>query len=172
MEFIQIGDNALKVSLTREDMEFYDIEFDMLDYKNSETRRALCSILDEAKRSFGFEASADTLYIQAFRSRCGGCELFVSKEEKRNKTAKPRLFKFDSMELLLSGCARLYNCHGEIESSAYSGDNGAFYITLQNDEKYEFINEIAKEITYIAEYITEHTTLICHNAAATLGALK
>ena len=172
MEFIQIGDNALKVSLTREDMEFYDIEFDMLDYKNSETRRALCNILDEAKRSFGFEASADTLYIEAFRSRCGGCELFVSKDKKENKLKKPRLFKFDSIELLLCGCARLYNCIGNIESSAYSTNSGAFYLVLQTDDKYDYIKEIAHEVNYLSEYIAEHTSLICHNAVATLGVLK
>ena len=34
MELIQIGENALKVMLTKEDMKSYDIVFDMLDYKD------------------------------------------------------------------------------------------------------------------------------------------
>ena len=41
MELIQIGENRLKVMLTEEDMRRYAIEFELLDYGNTETRRAI-----------------------------------------------------------------------------------------------------------------------------------
>lgn len=172
MELIQIGENALKVSLTREDMEFYDIEFDMLDYKNTETRRALRSILDEAKRSFGFESACDKLYIQAFRSKCGGCELFVRREEEIDEENTPYLFRFDSMTLLLNGCARLYNCHHDLKSSVYLGNDDRFYLELHGEDVPLFLCEIANEVEYKKEYLSEHTTLICHDAIMTLSSLK
>lgn len=171
MELIQISDNALKVSLTREDMEYYDIEFEMLDYENTETRRAIWNILDEAKRSLGFEAARDSLYIQAYRSKCGGCELFVRRDVPKFKIEdRHLLFEFDSMELLLIGCLRLNNCGYDGRSTAYAGDNGKFYLELSKESW--FLDEIARRTKYGAGYLNEHTTLICEDAVGTLAELK
>ncbi|MBQ4556298.1 MAG: adaptor protein MecA [Clostridia bacterium] len=170
MELIQISDNALKVSLTREDMEFYDIEFEMLDYENTETRRAIWNILDEAKRSLGFEAARDSLYIQAYRSKCGGCELFVRRETAKEKEAlRHSLFEFDTMELLLVGCEMLKNKHCAT-ASAYAGDNGKFYLEIADDPL--FLCEIACRKEPMRGYLWEHATLICHDAVNTLSALR
>lgn len=85
MELILIGTDKLKVMLTEEDMKFYAIEFERLDYGNTETRRAIWSILDEAKRQIGFDAARDRIYIQAYKNIAGGCELFVSCADARAK---------------------------------------------------------------------------------------
>ncbi len=168
MELIQISDNALKVSLTREDMEFYDIEFEMLDYENTQTRRAIWNILDEAKRSLGFEAARDSLYIQAYRSKCGGCELFVRREGEK-AVKRQFLFEFDSMEMLLYACARLKNCKAG-EGKAYTGDNGKLYLELCGVPMFLF--EIASKCEYADGFLDEHTSLLCENAVHTLAGLR
>lgn len=173
MELMKIGHNALKVTLSREDMELYDIEFDMLDYQNSETRRVIWSILDEAKRSLGFEVARDSLYIQAFRSKCGGCELFVSREERKAQKPKPTLFKFADTENLLRGCARLNNCGFSGESFAYLGDGGEFYLEILAAEKeYTYLDEISRRLPHSEEFLNEHAKLLCENAVETLAGLR
>lgn len=171
MELIKISRNALKVTLSREDMELYDIEFDTLDYKNSETRRVIWSILDEAKRSLGFEVSRDSLYIQAFRSKCGGCELFVSKGLKEE--SEIALFKFTSSESLIQGCARVDNCGYTESSKVYVGEKNEFYLELcATDKDYIYLDELAVRLQYNRGFLAEHTKLICENAVKTMAMLK
>ncbi|MBQ6892886.1 MAG: adaptor protein MecA [Clostridia bacterium] len=173
MELMKIGHNALKVTLSREDMELYDLEFDMLDYANSETRRVIWSILDEAKRSLGFEVARDNLYIQAFRSRCGGCELFVSREEKKETLPKQTLFRFKDTESLIKGCARLKNCGFEGKSSAYIGDSDELYLELTAAENdYIYLDEISRRLPYSKEFLSEHTKLLTNSAVVTLAGLR
>ena len=78
MDFIQLGADRLKIMLSRADMDEYSIDCDSMDYGDTGTRRAFWSILDEAKRETGFNAASGRAYIQVYRSREGGCELFVT----------------------------------------------------------------------------------------------
>lgn len=170
---MKIGHNALKVTLSREDMELYDIEFDMLDYANSETRRVIWSILDEAKRSLGFEVARDSLYIQAFRSKCGGCELFVSREERAEPKAKLTLFKFEESENLIRGCKRLENCGYAGESCAYLGECGEYYLELfAADKEYIYLDELSRRLPYSKEFLSEHARPLCDNAVEMLASLS
>lgn len=85
MELILIGTDKLKVMLTEEDMKFYAIEFERLDYGNTETRRAIWSILDEAKRQIGFDAARDRIYIQAYKNIAGRLRAFCELRGRRAK---------------------------------------------------------------------------------------
>ncbi len=171
MELIKLGERALKVTLTREDMELYDIEFDMLDYADTKTRRVIWSILDEAKRSLGFEVVRDGLYIQAFRSRCGGCELFVSHEEKREKL--PSLFRFSDSQSVIMASARLENCGFSDESRLYLGDSGDYYLVLPcENDKYIFLLELGTKLPYSKSYLDEHASPLCDNAVTLMAKLR
>lgn len=171
MELVKISQSALKVTLSREDMEIYDIEFDMLDYKNSETKRVIWSILDEAKRSLGFEVARDSLYIQAFRSKCGGCELFVSKEAREKPVIT--LFKFASSESLINGCARIENCGYTDSSKVYLGEENEYYLELYaKEDDYIYLDEIAVRLRYNQGFLSEHTRLLCEDAVKTMAMLR
>lgn len=176
MELIQIGENALKVMLTKEDMEYYAIEFEWLDYENTETRRAIWSILDEAKRTLGFEAARDRLYIQAFKDKGGGCELFVRRmDTPRQVTARRVLFRFAGIRPLLAACARLQNCGFSGESTVFSGDDGALYLTLaggEGEDPFLFLTELGTSLPYSEAFLSEHTKLLSENAVFSLAALK
>lgn len=176
MELIQIGENALKVMLTKEDMEYYAIEFERLDYENTETRRAIWSILDEAKRTLGFEAARDRLYIQAFKDKGGGCELFVRRMDVPKAIAARRvLFRFAAMRPLLAACDRLHNCGFAGESMAFSGDDGALYLTLADGagtSPFFYLSELGTSLPYSEAFLAEHTKPLCENAVSALSALR
>lgn len=44
----------------------YDLTCDKIDYDNTETRKAVWSILDYAKHETGFDAAAGRIYIQVY----------------------------------------------------------------------------------------------------------
>lgn len=176
MELIQIGEHALKVMLTKEDMEYYAIEFERLDYENTETRRAIWNILDEAKRTLGFEAARDGLYIQAFKDKGGGCELFVRRMDTPREVSLRRvLFRFSGMRPLLSACARLQNCGFSGASTAFSGDDGALYLTLSGGtgvSPFSYLCELGTSLPYSEAFLAEHAKPLCENAVSALSALR
>lgn len=145
MELLLISDSRLKVILSREDMEKYSLSAEMMDYDNTETRRAFWSILDEAKHRTGFDAAADRVFVQVYPSRCGGCEMFVTKlgeksERKRTEETRRALtlsdgerslvaqkggrlapcsgaYRFADLSLLLSACRSLAGGEGVIRET-------------------------------------------------------
>lgn len=173
MELIQIGEDALKVTLTREDMQRYDIAFERLDYENTETRHAIWDILEEAKRTLGFEAARDRLYIQVFAGSEGGCELFVRRAESENASSSlPKLFRFPSTHLLLAACKALAHSGFFGESRAYHGDDDCFYLALAVREAPKFLTELGESLPYGGAFLSEHSILLCESAVATLGSLE
>ena len=118
MELLLISDSRLKVTLSQEDMEKYSLSAEMMDYDNTETRRAFWSILDEAKHRTGFDAAADRVFVQVYPSRCGGCEMFVTKlgemsaQKKKGSTAERSLTLSSGTALQASGGRRLTECNG------------------------------------------------------------
>jgi len=61
--------------LSADDMK--DYEFD--DINNIHTKAAFRSLMKEAKSRCGFNALEGRVFVQLYRSKAGGCELFVTK---------------------------------------------------------------------------------------------
>lgn len=78
MELIMISDSKLKVMLSADDMRNY--EFD--DINNIHTKEAFRNLMREAKNRCGFNALEGRVFVQLYRSKAGGCELFVTKLSK------------------------------------------------------------------------------------------
>ena len=55
MEIIRINNDKIKVSLSKDDMEFLEIDCDMLDGLDKKGRDAFNRIMDDAKLKYGFE---------------------------------------------------------------------------------------------------------------------
>ena len=68
MELIRISDSKMKIMLSAEDMARYEITAERLNYENTETRRVVWQILDEAKQKTGFDAASDRVLIQVYPS--------------------------------------------------------------------------------------------------------
>ena len=82
MELTPIGKEKLEITLTKKDMERFRLTAERLDYKNTETRRAVWTILDKAKRQTGFDAAKGQIRIDALPGKEGGCIIFITKTEK------------------------------------------------------------------------------------------
>ncbi|MBR4881608.1 MAG: adaptor protein MecA [Clostridia bacterium] len=182
MELILISDSKLKIMLSQKDMTKYALKIEDIDYDNTETRRAFWNILDEAKHKTGFDAARERIFVQVFPSRCGGCEIFVTKLEKGVKAedlsvsvAKRKentVYRFSDIKDLLSVCAVLTRKGYKGESSAYCNDR-YYYLSVSGEEL--FIDEYAdmRENKKYIYHILEHCDRICTKGAVeTLGSLR
>ena len=137
MEFLQIGTDKIKIILTPDDMDLYSLTCDNIDYDNTETRRAFWSIFDEIKHKNGFDAAGGRIFIQAYPSKGGGCELYVSKVSEADKddgcvTFKIKsddkkqhaVYRFTDISSLLSVCSQLQRLGYCDKSHVYSDSVG------------------------------------------------
>lgn len=85
MEWIVISDSKLKVMLSAEDMREY--EFD--DANSSHTKEAFRSLMREARDQCGFNGLDCRVFVQLYRSKAGGGELFVTKLSERGYGQEP-----------------------------------------------------------------------------------
>ena len=192
MELILISDSKLKIMLSPDDMNFYDIDCGSVDYGSTETRRAFWSILDTAKKKAGFDAASDRVYIQMYPSRDGGCEMYVTKlGQKAQKSSCPSAEKkgaqilqlayvFPSIRALLSVCNTLTKRTVRCESSAYAGEAGECMLFLSCEQSAKkrnclgFIEEYGAQTDHgiSLTFAAEHYRCICpYEAVETLSSL-
>ncbi len=180
MEVIRINDKKLKVMLSAEDMRRYELDCEAMDYDNTETRKALWQILDEAKKETGFDAAKDRVFVQVYPGKGGGCEMFVTKvgafseagaERRPAETAKRRnIYMFDSLETLLMMCDKLRTLGYSDTSEAYADrDSENVYLVVKERNydsvlpenslgEYGFLSEYGKRRngSLVLAYIKEH----------------
>ena len=186
MELIKISDSKLKIMLSAEDMVHYAIASDALNYDNTETRRAVWQILDEAKHQTGFDAASDRVLIQAYPSRTGGCELYITKiaqnvptavsERRVSAEGKLRIYVFSSLGDLISLCRALSHASFGGQSAAYVADGACYYLVLREASRgggtmppayhpaQEFGELVNGAPTKLA-YIKEHADCLCEEEA-------
>ena len=182
MEFILISDNKIKIMLTEEDLQEFEIAADELDYANTDTKRMFWDILSRAKRSVGFDTDGHRVLVQLYPSRCGGCEMFVTRLsclsdtekgeqderaeiesvinqlppkknfKKEHKEGRIGAFAFESIGNLISVCRRLVNMGYDGESDAYVGDDKRSYLFLSDIEPCAYLP--LDEFSFISEYGT------------------
>ena len=177
MEFIRINESKLKVMLSKNDLEEFDIKTDELDYSNTETKRMFWDIIGRAKKSVGFCCDGVRVLVQLYSSRDGGCEMFVSKLEnisssiddgnsqslcykplyKKGETeCRTGAFSFERLEWLISVCRRLLGIGYSEESSAYAGEDGKFYLFLGGLDATGYF--AVDEYSFISEYGSAENT--------------
>ncbi|MBE6718067.1 MAG: adaptor protein MecA [Ruminococcaceae bacterium] len=150
MELILISESKLKIMLTADDMENYDISNEQMTYEKKETRRVFEKLLDEAREKTGFDSSSERIFIQVYPSKNGGCEVYVTlntegKQERkqREKSTAPKnkkeycVYLFENIDDALSACCVLRKIGYKNESSLYSEQKGKaqvkYYLVLQED---------------------------------------
>lgn len=87
MELIKISSSRLKIMLSSEDMDSFELNCSDADRNTPRAREAFKRILKKAKEMSGFDIGCEKLFIQLYPSRAGGCELFVSKLETEDRLA-------------------------------------------------------------------------------------
>lgn len=179
MELLLINKNKLKIILTEKDLDSYGLTAFDFDYSDTGTRKALWDIFDRAKRTTGFDAASDKIYIQVFCSAYGGCEMFVTKPAERKVEDEVsfqiekenyyyRVYSFNSLQNLISLCKNPSMRELSCQSSVYSGEE-TYYLVLKSEQKPSDSNEYAligdyctkREKDDLIYYIKEHCTPIC-----------
>ena len=192
MELTPIGKEKLEITLTRKDMQRFRLTAERLDYQNTETRRAVWTILDTAKRQTGFDAAKGQIRIDALPGKEGGCVIFITKTnsdtEKTMNGAKEKsrlpekggksIYGFSEISELLAACRFLSERRYKGESAAFAEESkkakNKYYLLLTSREKnphavFEamFIAEFGSKITceLAPAYINEHCKCICEKNA-------
>ena len=190
MELTPIGKEKLEITLTKKDMERFRLTAERLDYRNTETRRAVWTILDKAKKQTGFDAAKGQIRIDALPGKSGGCVIFITKTEKDMNSAKEQtdgernrtsVYSFSCLAHMLAASRFLRERSYRGESSAFAEAEGGgnYYLALSGQEKnphavFEsmFIAEFGKKLysEHALAYIKEHGICICEkNAVKTLA---
>ncbi len=81
MELIVISESKLKVMLSEDDMREYELD----DMNSAQTREAFRSLMRAARDKCGFNGLEGRVFVQLYRSKAGGCELFVTKLTKGDR---------------------------------------------------------------------------------------
>ncbi|MBQ8404087.1 MAG: adaptor protein MecA [Clostridia bacterium] len=175
MELTPIGKEKLEIALTPKDMERFHLTAELLDYKNTETRRAVWTILDTAKRKTGFDAADGKIRIDALPGKEGGCVIFITKtpngvDKKENMNSakekypalvgKPRkiIYGFANLTDLLHVCLFLRARGYRGESNAFMEAEGSraknkYYLSLTESAPYREKSPYAVfESMFIAEF--------------------
>lgn len=179
LEFLLIGEAKLKIVLTDSDMREYNID-SLQDSANPKCRRAVWSILEEAKRAVGFDPTGDKVLVQLYPLKSGGSEVFVTKLGILSSASAKLVTRSDRVEVL-SKHRRFYffDCLSDlvsaarairaecpetaIESDVYLGSRGGFYLSIDEYEKgaqsaeFPFISEFGRALCADASaYVCEH----------------
>lgn len=135
LELIRISSDKIKISLTKAELDAYELSVDSMDYGRDETKEAFRELFIEAREQTGFEADGEKVFVQIFRAKNGGCEIFVSKigishkKALADKNVITEIFAFESLDGLISTCVSLKRCGFNGSSSAYA-DGERYYLML------------------------------------------
>lgn len=185
-----IEEGKLRICLTPFDMVKYDLTCEKIDYDNTETRRALWEMFDEAKHRTGFDAASGKICIKVYPEKSGGCEIYITKLDidlpESNMPCVKEIpavcaeakatYVFESIDLLLLACRALTLNGVPTQSSAY------FYETQGKTRYYlQFLQPVERkshEALFLGEYgrkfrpgicdsfLREKASVICEKNAA------
>ena len=143
MEFLNISDIKLKVTLTRDECISYGIDTESKDYSGADIRRVIREILSVAERECGFSTGADKILVQLYPMPDRSCEMLVTRLvnlSRRDRTIlsssdglsliedKRAAYRFESREDLERAVKAAYRAG--VVSDLYRDDLGRYYISL------------------------------------------
>ena len=84
----KIDEKRLLIALSSEDMDFLDITFNQLDWKNDYSREIIKNLLAKAESEIGFSSSNKKLLIEAIPQSNGCFVIITLLSNKINKSRK------------------------------------------------------------------------------------
>ena len=186
MKLLQISKNQLRITLSRQDLNEFDLTVRTMDYNTTETRKAIWEIFDRAKAQTGFDAAKSKISIKVFPLSDGGCDMYVSKlraselsrcefspppraiRKKFRYISNTYAYRFASFADLQNACSAIPTC---AESSLYLDSKNNYILLLKKSKKsitaIERWTEHSERIScsYMTAYLNERCKLICGNDA-------
>lgn len=191
MNILLEQEGRLKIALSREDLQRFDMTYEQLDYANESTRRMIETLLRSATDVTGFDGGKGRLLIEVFPAPGEGCVMYFTRlsEAAENTGAQrfrlrhgakrqPAVFRFADSGSLLDAIGSLHGA-GETptDSSLYTlaGDYRLILFLKEEQQRSArlLLQEYGREmqVTRAAmAYIREHGTLLCgSNAVEQIG---
>ena len=178
MDFLIVSSSKLKIMMSREEMENFDISDVEEGYTSAEARRAFWRVLDAAREECGFDVSGDKILIQFYPIK-DGYEIFVTKLGKigasaersitRSQnvtilTSKLSIYKFPDISSLISASKNVSHETLSRVVRLYASDDGEYYLMLEERSSPSALSELlifgefAKEVpSNLEPYIIEHS---------------
>ena len=144
MEFLNIGDIKLKVTLTQSECARYGIDTAKSDFTRAEIKGVMRDIILMAEEKCGFSVVSEKILVQLYPLPSGECEIFVTKltglpnkERMALKGAdglstlesRQGIYRFDSREELIAAARAISTSEAECE--LYIDEVGQYYISIE-----------------------------------------
>lgn len=182
MQCRMLSENGIEVKLSRDEMQALDITYENLDYANTETRRVLWTVLDEAGSTLGCSIDlSGRMLIEARPDGDGGCILDFTlyphaktklKRQKFTKNDTALLFETDSADALLAAVCAIRT---DVYADLYLQDGVFCLLIYPNAEQRLFLTAVLSEFgtlyapsEYEAAAIGEYRPCVCRNAVQLL----
>ena len=78
MKIEMLCENKVKLMLEAEDLDYYGLTFEEIDYDRPATQRAFRDMMNRVRRDVGFSSDGCRLLVEARPAEGGGCVLAVS----------------------------------------------------------------------------------------------
>lgn len=178
MKTIKINQSAVKVILNGEECEKYEF-IKGEGTSDSEMLSSLDRLLDEIHKREGISLIGKKLLVQIYPCPDLGCEIYIcdTEEERMYKeksihTGLKRspyisVYRFDSLDMLASACARLNGLTDDTGSEAYyDSEKEKYYLLCRavapREIRFAFMGEYSKVLKPpFAHYVREHFRCIC-----------
>lgn len=182
MQCRMLSENGIEVVLSREELQALDITYENLDYANTETRRVLWTVLDEAGNTLGCEIDlSGRMLIEARPDGDGGCILdFTLYPQTKTKAKQPQsvkekqvlLFETDSADALLGAVCAI---QADVRADLYL-QNGIFRLLLHaKPDREPSVTAVFSEFGTLrrvsekeAAAVAEYWPCVCENAVGLL----
>lgn len=143
MDFLCVGKSKLKVVLSADECNSYNIKSTDGEYCTGEVRLAIRRILDLAAAQTDFRVGTEKVLVQLYPLSGGGSELFITKlssvgEKERRAISvcdslttyqgREAVFCFESLSRLISAVRTLGKT--DTPCDVYRADSGEYYIRL------------------------------------------
>lgn len=143
MEFLCVGRSKLKVVLTADECDKYNIKATDGEFCTGEIRLAIRKILDLAAEETDFRVGTEKVLVQLYPLSGGGSEVFITKlssvgEKERRAISvsdalttyqgRESVFCFENLHRLISAVRTLNKT--DIPCDVYRADSGEYYIKL------------------------------------------
>ena len=144
MEFLNIGDTKLKVTLTQSECERYGIDTAKSDFTRSEIKGVMRDIILLAEEKCAFSVSSEKILVQLYPLPSGECEIFVTKltglpnkermalrgaDGLSTLESRRGIYRFDSRDELIAAARAISTSEAECE--LYIDEVGQYYISLE-----------------------------------------
>ena len=184
LEFLNISDIKLKVTLTSEECVSYGINTDSKDFSGARIRRTVRDILATVTEKSGFKVDGERLLVQIYPLPDKRCEILVTRLtgiSRRDRAVlsgtdgisiledKRTAFRFDTGEDLLRAVRAVYR--EGIESDLYLDDLGRYYIHAREEIADDFSQlepfiEFGDRLSALPiAVLSEYGTLLCKGDA-------